>query len=229
MLGNNYNVAYDEDVLSSSIRKVFLWMILGLGVTIGTMFSVVQFKELASFVFSSFRILLVVEFVLVIALSAAIRKISAFAAGFMFLLYSFMTGLTLSFVMFLYDPTAILLAFSTTVVIFLVMTIFGYFTKENLLGFGRMLMVGLVSIVIVSVINIFLKSPSLYWIISYAAVAIFTALIGYDMQKIKLSLIQNSYGDSETLSKIAIIGALELYLDFVNLFLNLLRIFGKKK
>lgn len=229
MFQNDFDYSYDESILNSSIRKVFLWMILGLSLTIGTMFSVVMNPALANFVFKSFQILIIGELVLVIALSAAIRKISAPVAGFMFLLYSFMTGLTLSFVMFLYDPMAIILAFSTTLVIFVVMAIFGYTTKENLLGYGKMLFVGLISIVIVSVINIFLKSPTLYWIISYVSVVLFTALIGYDMQKIKRSLIQNSFGDSETLSKISIMGALELYLDFVNLFLNLLRIFGKKR
>ena len=229
MLGNNYNVAYDEDVLNSSIRKVFLWMIVGLSLTIGTMFAVVGNESLASFVFSSWRILIFAELGLVIALSAAIRKISSAVAGIMFLLYSVMTGLTLSFTLFLYDYMVIILAFSTTVIIFVVMALFGYFTKENLMSFGRMLMVGLISLVVVSIINIFLKSPSLYWIISYAGVVIFTALIGYDMQKIKLSLINNSHGDTETLSKISILGALELYLDFVNLFLSLLRIFGKKR
>lgn len=229
MFQNDFDYSYDESILNSSIRKVFLWMILGLSLTIGTMFSVVMNPALANFVFKSFQILIIGELVLVIALSAAIRKISAAVAGFMFLLYSFMTGLTISFAMFLYDYKAIILAFSTTLVIFTVMAIFGYTTKENLLGYGKMLFIGLISIVIVSVINIFLKSPILYWIISYVSVVLFTALIGYDMQKIKRSLIQNSFGDSETLSKISIMGALELYLDFVNLFLNLLRIFGKKR
>ena len=226
---NNYDVAYDEDILNSSIRKVFLWMILGLSLTIGTMFATVTNQNLLGFVAGYSRILIFAELGLVIALSAAIRKISSAVAGIMFLLYSVMTGLTLSFVMFLYEPMAIILAFSTTIIIFVVMALFGYFTKENLMSFGRMLMVGLVSLIVVSIINIFLKSPSLYWIISYAGVIIFTALIGYDMQKIKYSLISNSNGDSETLSKISILGALELYLDFVNLFLSLLRIFGKKR
>ena len=229
MFQNDYDYSYDESILNSSIRKVFLWMILGLSLTIGTMFAVATNPVLANFVFRSFRLLIIGELVLVIALSAAIRKISSFVASLMFLLYSFMTGLTISFVLFLYDPMAIILAFSTTLVIFTVMTIFGYTTKENLLSYGKFLFIGLISIIIVSLINIFLKSPALYWIISYVSVVIFTALIGYDMQKIKRSLIHNSYGDSETLSKISILGALELYLDFVNLFLNLLRIFGKKK
>ena len=149
MLGNNYNVAYDEDVLNSSIRKVFLWMIVGLSLTIGTMFAVVGNESLASFVFSSWRILIFAELGLVIALSAAIRKISSAVAGIMFLLYSVMTGLTLSFTLFLYDYMAIILAFSTTVIIFVVMALFGYFTKENLMSFGRMLMVGLITLVVV--------------------------------------------------------------------------------
>ena len=215
--------------MPEQLRKVFLWMILGLSLTIGTMFATVTNQNLLGFVAGYSRILIFAELGLVIALSAAIRKISSAVAGIMFLLYSVMTGLTLSFVMFLYEPMAIILAFSTTIIIFVVMALFGYFTKENLMSFGRMLMVGLVSLIVVSIINIFLKSPSLYWIISYAGVIIFTALIGYDMQKIKYSLISNSNGDSETLSKISILGALELYLDFVNLFLSLLRIFGKKR
>lgn len=225
---NNFDYAYDEGILNSSIRKVFLWMILGLTLTIGTMFGVVASQGLQMVVAKGFTVIVIAELALVISLSAAIRKIRASVASMMFLLYSVLTGLTLSYVFFLYDFRAIILAFSTTLVIFIVMAIFGYTTRENLLGYGRMLMVGLVSIVIVSLINIFLKSPALYWIISYASVVLFTALIGYDMQKIKQSLIKSSFGDSETLSKIAIIGALELYLDFVNLFISLLRIFGKK-
>lgn len=195
----------------------------------GTMFGVLANQSLQVFVSSYFKLIIIAEIAVVVVISFGIRKINAAMAGLLFMGYSLLTGLTLSFVFFVYDPVAIILAFSTTIVIFVVMTIFGYYTKENLMGYGRMLMVALVSLIIMSVINIFLNSPSLYWIISYAGVIIFTALIGYDMQKIKNNLIVNSQGDSEVLSKIAIIGALELYLDFVNLFLYLLRILGKKR
>lgn len=229
MYNNEYEINYDEVLVSSGIRKVILWMILGLFATGMTMISVLTVPAVQSLVVQTYRFIWIPAIVVGISLSAGINKISLGTARIMFIVYSILVGFMLSTIFFVYDSTAILLAFSTTIVIFSVMGIYGYATKEDLSKYSRLLFVALISLVIMSVINIFFKSPALYWIISYAGVIIFTALIGYDMQKIKRSLIMYSNGDTEMLGKVSIIGALQLYLDFINLFIYLLRIFGKKK
>lgn len=214
-------IIYDEYEVNKAIRKVILFMVFGVLLTFGTMaYGAFYNQNLIAFVYSNYYPIIIGEFAIVIALSWAKKFLSPFLMGIGFFLYSFLTGLTLS---------AILYALASTLIIFVVMAVFGYTTKENLLGYGKMLMVGLISLILVSLLNLWLASPVLYWIITYAGVAIFTALIGYDMQKIKHNLIVRSGGDSVEVNKIAILGALELYLDFINLFLYLLRIFGKKR
>ncbi|MBN1469250.1 MAG: Bax inhibitor-1/YccA family protein [Fusobacteriaceae bacterium] len=223
-------IIYDEYEVNKAIRKVILFMVFGVLLTFGTMaYGAFYNQNLIAFVYSNYYPIIIGEFAIVIALSWAKKFLSPFLMGIGFFLYSFLTGLTLSGIGLIYDFSAILYALASTLIIFVVMAVFGYTTKENLLGYGKMLMVGLISLILVSLLNLWLASPVLYWIITYAGVAIFTALIGYDMQKIKHNLIVRSGGDSVEVNKIAILGALELYLDFINLFLYLLRIFGKKR
>ena len=170
--------------------------------------------------------LIIAELVLVFFLSARIRKISKTTAGIAFIGYSIINGLTLSSVLLVYAGTSVARVFVITALLFGVMTVYGMTTKSDLMSAGRYLFMGLVGIIIASLVNIFLRSSGLDWIISLVGVALFTGLTAYDTQKV----IRASAGadDSEAYSKIAIIAALELYLDFVNLFLYLLRLFGKK-
>ncbi len=224
-----YQNYVDETAINKSITKVVLWMIYGLfvtGVAVGVVLTV---ESVATFVFRSFYLIVVGEFLLVLFLSKMLGKMTYMTAKVMFTVYSFLSGLTISILMFYYDWYAIVTALAATMVIFVVMSIFGLTTKEDLSKHSNLFKVALISLIVVSLINLFMKSYALYWIISYAGVIIFTALIGFDMQRIKAMMYEYAGGDEEVLGKISIIGALNLYLDFINLFIYLLRIFGRKK
>ena len=141
----------------------------------------------------------------------------------MFVLYSFIMGITFSFIFLVYAKTTIYTCFFITAGTFFVMSLYGYFTKKDLSSWGNLLFMGLIGVIIASVVNIFLHSSTLYYIISYVGVFIFIGLVAYDTQKIKALIGQEN---NEQNQKLAIIGALALYLDFINIFLFLLRIFG---
>ena len=149
-------------------------------------------------------------------------------AALVFILYSMINGFTLSVIFLIYTADSIASTFFITAGTFAVMSIYGYFTKSDLSRLGNILLMGLMGLVIASVVNVFFQDETLYWITTYAGVLIFTGLIAYDTQKIKNLNIMGNEGTDED-KKEAIIGALTLYLDFINLFLKLLRIFGRKK
>lgn len=187
--------------------------------------------ELIQFIFTQrfvFYGLLILELVLVGTLSGAIAKMSATTATAVFCLYSILNGLTLSCIFFVFTQDSIAMVFFITAGTFAAMTAYGYFTKKDLTKIGNILFMALIGLIIASVVNLFLKSEMLYWISSYVGVLIFVGLIAYDTQKLKqLNVIGNEGTDED--KKEAIIGALVLYLDFINLFLFLLRIFGRRK
>ena len=160
-------------------------------------------------------------------LSAGIRKMSFAAAAASFVIYSIVNGLTLSSVLFVYTGTSIARIFVITALMFGAMSIYGATTKNNLQSAGKYLMMAVIGLIIASLVNIFMRSSSLDWLISFVTVGVFTGLTAYDTQKITEAAryAQNNEG----FKKVAIIGALELYLDFVNIFLSLLRLFGKRR
>ncbi|RQO31842.1 hypothetical protein DBR32_06470 [Taibaiella sp. KBW10] len=218
----------DGDFVAKYITKVYGWMFLALCITASVSFFTAQsgmvMKLLATNPLIFFG-LFIGQLFLVGYLSLRVQKMSSTTATLVFLLYAALTGITLSTIFFRYTNASILSAFSVTAVTFGIMTAVGYFTKKDLTSFGRLMLMGLIGVIVASVINIFLGSPVLYWIISYVGVAVFVGLIAYDTQKIK----QYAYlENAEDRKKGAIIGALALYLDFINLFLMLLRIFGRK-
>ncbi len=211
------------------ISATYGWMVLALSISAICAFLVANSIKMQAFIFGNVFVffgLIIAELVLVFFLSARIRKISKTTAGIAFIGYSIINGLTLSSVLLVYAGTSVARVFVITALLFGVMTVYGMTTKSDLMSAGRYLFMGLVGIIIASLVNIFLRSSGLDWIISLVGVALFTGLTAYDTQKV----IRASAGadDSEAYSKIAIIAALELYLDFVNLFLYLLRLFGKK-
>jgi FtsH-binding integral membrane protein len=169
-------------------------------------------------------ILLIAEFGLVFAISGAIQRISSSTARLLFFVYAVVNGLTLSFIFLVYTSTSIATTFFITAGTFALMSIFGYVTKSDLTRAGNMLFMVLIGVVLASLVNIFLKSSTLGWIITIAGIIVFVGLVAYDTQKIK-QFAQAAY-DSETGRKLAVIGALSLYLDFINLFLLLLNLFG---
>jgi FtsH-binding integral membrane protein len=149
-------------------------------------------------------------------------------ATLLFILYSAMMGVTMSTIFMVYTMSSIASVFFITAGMFLVMSLLGYFTRMDLTRLGSVLFMALIGVIIASLVNIFLKSEMLYWVVSYVAVVVFVGLTAYDTQKIKQMLVE--YGEVDEMGyKLALFGALTLYLDFINLFLYLLRIFGDRR
>jgi len=171
-------------------------------------------------------VLIIAELVLVFTLSARIGKMSMNTAKLMFLAYSLVNGITLSVIFLVYTSTSISKVFLISALLFGSMSIYGTRTKNDLTAAGRYLMMAVFGLIIASIINILLKSGGLDWLISIIAVVVFTGLTAYDTQK--LMRISQYNDGSENFQKVAIIGALQLYLDFINIFLHLLRLFGNR-
>ena len=233
----NYNSLSRQEQLQSSLafpvlmRKVYLWMALAMVITGLTSYYVATSPALLEMIFTNSAVLwglIIGELALVFGLSAAINKLSLPVATLMCVLYSVVNGATLSFVFLVYTSTSIVNVFLITAITFAVMAAYGYFTKKDLTSWGRMLFMALIGLIIASIVNIFLKSSGMNMVISYIGVLVFVGLTAYDSQKIKEMLMQ-APDAGETMQKLALLGALSLYLDFINLFLYLLRILGSSR
>ncbi|MCL1649468.1 Bax inhibitor-1/YccA family protein [Elizabethkingia anophelis] len=210
------------------MSKVYGWMSLALVVTGLIAYLVAGSETLITAIMANkllFYGLIIAEFGLVIWLSTRIAKMSTTTAIAAFMGYAVLNGLTLSLIFLIYTFSSIALTFFVTAGTFAVMSIYGYVTKTDLTKIGKILMMLLVGIIIASIVNMFLKSPMIYWITTYIGVAVFVGLIAYDTQKIKNYFLELN-GDESLMGRMAIMGALTLYLDFINLFLFLLRLFG---
>lgn len=218
-------------VQTEYISKVYIWMSLALAVTGLCAHYVANSPSLIHAIITN-RILffgmIIAELGLVVYLSARIHTMSFLTAVWAFLIYSLLNGATLSVLFMAYTASSIATTFYITAGTFIVMSIFGYTTKSDLTSFGRIFMMLLIGLIIASVVNLFLHNETMYWIISYVGVAVFVGLIAYDTQKIKNYFAQ-AQDDEEMLKKVSILGALTLYLDFVNLFIFLLRFFGARR
>ena len=212
--------------MNKIFSKVFLWMFIGLAITFGIAYYVSTNDNMVYNLFSESRywIFWIIEFIVVIVLSASIRKLNPLIAKILFLLYSGLTGLTLSSVFILYDIMSIVYTFAITSGLFLAFGLIGYFTKLDLTKIGIYLVMALFGIIIASIINVFIGSEVFDLGLCIIAIIIFLAYIAYDIQLIK----KNMYG-IENEDNLVIYGALQLYLDFINLFIRLLRFFGKSK
>jgi len=212
-------------------QKVYAWMFLGLILSSFTAYAVAFTPSLTTFIFGNFWIfiiLILAQFGLVVGLVGFVKKISANAATIMFLAYSILTGLTFSVIFLVFTIQSIGLVFFLTSFMFAALSIYGFFTRKDLTSLGPILYIGLFGIIIAMIVNMFLGSSQLDFIISIIGVIIFTGLIMYDTQKLKKENIIGNEGTEED-KKEAIIGALRLYLDFINLFLMLLRLLGKRR
>ena len=213
------------------MRKVYVWMSLALAITGFTAYGVATSPGILQAIFGNqilFWGLIIAEFALVIGVSAAINKLSLTTATLMFILYSVINGALLSSIFLLYTASSISTVFFITAGTFAAMAIVGYTTKTDLSSFGKILLMALIGLIIATVVNVFIKSSGFDMIISYIGVLIFVGLTAYDSQKIKQMLLQ-APDAGEGAQKIALLGALSLYLDFINLFIYLLRIFGKRE
>jgi FtsH-binding integral membrane protein len=174
-------------------------------------------------------ILFLAQFGLIWAISSRIGTMSFVTATLLFLLYSVITGVTLSSIFLVFTMESLASVFFITAGTFAVVSIYGFVTKKDLSTWRSYLLMGLIGVIIASIVNWFLASEVMYWIVSYVGVAIFVGLTAYDTQKIKVLANHCYMEDSETQNKVALMGAITLYLDFINLFLYILRIFGKRK
>lgn len=211
------------------MRQVYAWMAIGLALTGLIAYGVAASPALRTAIFenSLYVILLVAaQFGLVVAISAAIHKMSAPVATGLFLLYSALTGVTLSSIFIVYPIASVASAFFVTAGAFLAMSIYGTVTKRDLTGMGNFLFMGLIGIIIAMIVNIFLKSSMMDFIVCCLGVLIFTGLTAYDTQKLRAFGENAPLDDPAAIRKGAILGALNLYLDFINLFIMLVRLMG---
>ncbi len=216
---------------SNFISKVYLWMSLGLAVSGLASFWLLAQPQLLKAVFSNNLLLIgliVAELGLVVWLSMAALRMSSALASAVFLGYSFLNGITLTSVFLVYTGASVLSTFFITAGTFLFFSIYGATTHKDLTSVGSLAMMGLFGVIIASVVNIFLKSPVLMWITTFVGIAVFLGLIAYDTQKLK-NIHAMGFEGVDTQKKVAILGALTLYLDFINLFIMLLRLFGKRR
>ena len=215
--------------LPALMRKVYVWMTLALAITGFTAYGVATSPGIMAAIYGSRWMmwgLLIAEVALVWYVSARIDRLSLVSATMLFVVYSVLNGATLSIIFMAYTMSSIASVFFITAGTFAAMSLVGYFTKKDLSGLGRILMMGLIGIIIATLVNVFLlKDAGFSLILSYVGVLIFVGLTAYDTQKIKQMLIEAD-DVTEEAQKIALMGSLALYLDFINLFLYLLRIFG---
>lgn len=227
------NQAQVQVRVNQFIRSVYNWMAVGLGLTGFVAFYVASSPSLVRLIFGNrilFFGLIIAELGLVFYLSARIQKIQASTATGMFLLYAALNGATLSFIFLVYTSSSIASTFFICAATFVAISIFGYTTKRDLTSMGGFLMMGLIGIIIASVVNMFLRSSGMAMIISYVGVLVFVGLTAYDTQQLKtMALTQPADLEAGVVRKGAILGALKLYLDFINLFLMLLRILGNRE
>ncbi len=213
------------------MRKVYVWMTLALAITGFTAYGVANSPGLLQAIYTNqilFWGLIIAEFGLVIGVSAAINRLSLTTATLMFVLYSVINGALLSYVFLAYTSTSVATVFFITAGTFGAMAFLGYTTKTDLSSMGKLLFMALIGLVIATIVNFFVKSSGLTLLLSYIGVLVFVGLTAYDTQKIKQMLLQ-APDTGEGAQKVALLGALSLYLDFINLFLYLLRIFGRRE
>ena len=226
--GSDFSMSSAFPVL---MRKVFVWMALALVITGVTAYGVATTPSLLIAIVTNkalFWGLIIAELALVFAVSGAINRLSLATATLLFVLYSVVNGATLSVIFLAYSMPAIIQTFFITAGTFGVMALVGYTTKTDLTSLGKLLFMALIGLVIATVVNMFVSSTGFDYILSYVGVLIFVGLTAYDTQKIKQMCMQ-APDAGEHMQKLALLGALSLYLDFINLFLYLLRIFGNNK
>ena len=214
------------------MQKVYTWMTLALAITALTAYVTMQNEGLFYAIFSSKLIMWGLfggELLLVTVLSSAIYRLSFPVAGLLFALYSVLNGIMFSAILFLYTSESIATTFLVTAGTFGSMSLIGLFSKRDLTGVGRFFVMMLIGLIIATLVNLFLQSTALMWICSMAGVIIFSGLTAYDTQKMKDVLQQAEQMEQTDALKVSLLCSLTLYLDFINLFLYLLRFFGKRK
>lgn len=233
---NNVIQIEDADQSRKFIASVFLWMFVALGISSLAAYSFASSDALRQSLFDAttgkptilFYVAMFSPLAFVLLIRYGLNRISYIGLSLLFVAYSLATGISLTFVLLMYTSSSVLGVFLTSSLVFGVMAVAGYTTKTDLTKFGSLMIMGLVGIIIASLVNMFLHSSGLSMIISYIGVAVFVGLTAYDVQKLKRIGSGLEYGDA-SYKKMALMGGLTLYLDFINLFLMLLRIFGRRR
>jgi uncharacterized protein len=233
---NPYNNAYGQNPViahqTSVLNQAYLWMTGGLCLTAIIALAVSNSLSLELLIYSNPIVLIgliIAELAMVFIISIRINKLSPAMATTLFLVYSALNGITLSFVFLVYTEASITAAFFVTAGMFGALSLYGYTTKRDLSMIGRIAFMALVGLILASIVNIFFVSPGLSWALTYLGVVIFAALTAYDTQKIKRWSLSVNPNDTTTIHRLGILGALTLYLDFINLFLRILRIMGGRR
>lgn len=220
-----------RDTIAVYAAKTYLWMFLGMLVTFGVSWGVIAsglIYQMLARAYGMMFVLMIAQLVLVVVLAARITKLSPGAATGLFFGYAALNGVTLSTVFLIYEVTGALIVLGVTAVLFGIMGAWGYFTKQDLSRWGRVLMFGLLGLVIVGVLGLFLNFSGIERIVCFVGVAVFLGFTAYDTQKIKAFYAAFAH-DPAMLRRASILSALQLYLDFINLFLYLLRLFGRRR
>ena len=208
------------------MQRVYQWMAMGLVLTGLAAFITIGNASLLRFLLhGGMWLLFIAEFVLVIWLTRSLQKISAQAATVGFLAYSVLNGITISGIFLAYTSVSISSTFFITAMTFAGVSVYGWVTRQDLTSVGSFCFMALIGVIIASIVNLFFHSPVFYWIVSYCGVAVFIGLTAYDTQRLKA--IHQSMPNAP--EQLAIVGALMLYLDFINMFLFLLQIFGRRR
>jgi uncharacterized protein len=227
----DYDPLTIADMQRRFVTRVYTWMTFGLLVTAGAAFFTLLNQPLLVAIATNrvlFMGLLGAELLVVFGLTAAINRLSPVVAGLGFFGYAALNGVTISIIFLAYTASSIFETFFIASCAFGIMTLFGYTTRRDLTKVGSLLIMGLVGLILASLLNLFMQNSAIYWITTYAGIFIFIGLVAYDTQKLKKMAL--SVGDEgELSSKASVLGALALYLDFINLFLLLLRIFGRRR
>ena len=228
---NVYEFPQAVEVEHSFVTKVYAWMCFALIVTGIVAFAMAQSGYAVEIMRRGlFFPLLIAEVVVVLGISWGLNRISAGVATAGFVLYSVLNGLTISVILLFYTQASVAQTFFITAGTFGAMSAYGYYTKRDLTTIGNIAYMALLGLIIASVVNIFMRNEAMYWVISYAGVIIFVGLTAYDTQKIKNDYVVHAqHGEAEWLGKAAIMGALTLYLDFINMFMFLLSFMGNRE
>ncbi len=215
----------------SFIRRVYNWMTFGLAATGVIGWYMGANPQLIVALIKTpvlFWGLMIAELIMVVALAGWVQRMAASTAALVFMLYAGLNGITLSALLLAYTASSIGTAFLVTAGTFAAMSLYGYMTKTDLTKIGNLCFMGLIGIIIASLVNLFFKNTAIYWITTYVGILIFTGLTAYDTQKLKALGREGGWsGDAE--KKAAVAGALMLYLDFINLFLMILRVMGRRR
>lgn len=220
-----------QERAAAFLRRVYWWMTVGLAVTGVAAWLVANSAGLQRLIFGNSLVffgLIIAELVLVFSLSARVERMSVEGASATFLIYSLLNGLTLSAILLSYTQSSVAGVFFITGGTFAATSLWAYTTRRDLSSLGSFFFMGLIGLIIASLVNLFLRSPALDWALSYVGVFIFVGLTAYDTQRLTL-MGAGGFSDEDAATKGAVLGALALYLDFVNLFLMLLRIFGRRR